>query len=63
MTYKATQVYVVLRTDEVTGTVLPVAVFNDLETAEGNAAGYNLDMEERTINGIKFSVSATMYYE
>ncbi len=63
MSYKAKQVYIVMRTDDVTGTCLPVAVFNDLETAEGNAEGYNLDMQERTINGIKFSVATTMYYE
>lgn len=63
MSYKARQVYVVLRTDDVTNVTLPVAIFNDLETAEGNAEGYNLDMAERTIDNIKFTVSSTIYYE
>jgi hypothetical protein len=63
VSYKAKQVYIVMRSDDVTNVSIPVAVFNDLDTAEGNAAGYNLDMEERTIIGIKFSVAATMYYE
>jgi hypothetical protein len=62
MSYKATQVYVVMRTDDVTGTALPVAVFDDLETAVGNAEGYNLDMQEREIKGITFSVAVTMHY-
>lgn len=63
MSYKAKQVFVVMRTDSITGNIVPVAVFNDLETAEGNAEGYNLDMEERTIPEIKYSVASTIYYE
>lgn len=63
MPYKATQVYVVMRTDELTGTSLPVAVFMDAEAAFGNADGYNLDMTERSISGIHFSVNITMLYQ
>lgn len=63
MTYKATQVYVVMRTDDVAGSSIPVAVFMDAETAFGNADGYNLDMTERNISGIHFSVNITMLYE
>jgi len=62
MSFKATQVYVVMRTDDVAGFGVPVAVFDDLETAEGNAEAYNLDMQEREIKGITFSVAVTMHY-
>jgi hypothetical protein len=40
----------------------PVAVFTDLETAEGNAEGYNLSMEEQKLD-IHFHVTTTMLYE
>jgi hypothetical protein len=40
----------------------PVAVFKDLETAEGNAEGYNLSMEEQKLD-IHFFVLTTMMYE
>lgn len=68
MSYKARQVYVVMREvyDSETGdneSTLPVAVFYDLETAEGNAEGYNLTMEEKGIEGIKFYVAVTAAYE
>jgi hypothetical protein len=52
-----------MRTDELTGTSLPVAVFMDAEAAFGNADGYNLDMTERSISGIHFSVNITMLYQ
>lgn len=41
----------------------PVAVFYDEETASGNAEGYNLEFEERGIEGIKFYVAVTCAYE
>lgn len=53
--------YVVMR--EADGDQLPVAVFYDLETAEGNAEGYNLTMEENGIEGVRFYVQATAAYE
>lgn len=61
MSYKARQCYVVMRTagDD----TIPVAVFFDLETAEGNSDGYNLTMEEKGIEGIKFYVAVTASYE
>jgi hypothetical protein len=43
--------------------VLPVAVFYDQETAEGNAEGYNLEFNEREITGIRFYVAITAAYE
>jgi hypothetical protein len=52
-----------MRTDDVAGSSIPVAVFMDAETAFGNADGYNLDMTERNISGIHFSVNITMLYE
>lgn len=61
MSYKARQVYVVMR--EAGEHKIPVAVFYDLETAEGNAGGYNLTMEEKGIEGIKFYVAVTAAYE
>lgn len=71
MTFKARQCYVIMReswntnpedeTDQHDHT--PVAVFFDLETAEGNAEGYNLTMEEQGIDGIKFYVAITASYE
>lgn len=66
MTYKATQVYVMMReTQKEDGTLdnHPVAVFTDLETAEGNSDGYNLTMEEQGIKGIKFYITTTTMYE
>lgn len=67
MTYKNTQVYVVMRitTNPDTGDsdYHPVAVFKDLQTAEGNAEGYNLSMQEQSIEGLHFYVSVTMMYE
>lgn len=71
MTYKATQVYVMMREtwdpDEAAGDVHhdyhPVAVFTDLETAEGNSEGYNLSMQETKVEGIKFYITTTIMYE
>jgi hypothetical protein len=70
VTYKATQVYVMMREtwdfEEEAGDVHdyhPVAVFTDLETAEGNSDGYNLTMEEQGIKGIKFYITTTTMYE
>jgi hypothetical protein len=59
-TYKNTQVYVVMR--QMGADFHPVAVFTDLETAEGNAEGYNLSMEEQKLD-IHFYVTTTMMYE
>jgi hypothetical protein len=59
MNYKSTQVYVVMR--QVGEDFHPVAVFTDLETAEGNAEGYNLSMEEQKLD-IHFHVTTTMLY-
>lgn len=61
MTYKARQCFVVMRQAE--NSPIPVAVFYDLETAEGNAEGYNLTMEENGIEGVNFYVEATAAYE
>ncbi len=67
MTYKSTQVYVLMRLsvnpDSGDEQYHPVAVFTDLETAEGNAEGYNLSMKESNVEGISFYVSVTMMYE
>jgi hypothetical protein len=41
----------------------PVAVFTDLETAEGNSEGYNLSMKEQGVEFINFYVRTTMMYE
>ena len=60
MTFKSTQVYVVMR--EIGDDFHPVAVFKDLETAEGNSEGYNLSMEEQKLD-IHFFVLTTMMYE
>jgi hypothetical protein len=61
MTYKSTQVYVVMR--QVGEDFHPVAVFTDLETAEGNAEGYNLSMEEQNVTNVKFYITVTAMYE
>lgn len=77
MTFKATQVYVVMREvntecskdtynhhcgmDHVDAH--PVAIFTDLETAEGNAEGYNLQMKDDGITGLNFYVTTTILYE
>ena len=61
MTFKATQVYIVMR--EMADDKHPVAVFTDLETAEGNAEGYNLQMKDDNITGLNFYVTTTILYE
>lgn len=67
MTYKSTMVYVMLRhqynpdTGDPVDTI-PVAVFTDLETAEGNTEGYNLSMKEQNIEGLKFELKTTIMY-
>lgn len=67
MTYKSTMVYVMMRssfnpdTGEHVDTI-PVAVFTDLETGEGNTDGYNLSMQEQGIEGLKFELKATIMY-
>lgn len=67
MTYKATMVYVVMRRRddgvEFDPDPIPVAVFTDLEVAEGNVEGYNLSMEENGISEIRFYLRTTMLYE
>lgn len=71
MTFKARQVYVIMREHDKGGVgedyrandVIPVAVFYDLETAEGNAEGYNLAMKEQDIHGLKYYVAVTVAYE
>lgn len=62
MNYKATPVYIVMRHDTITDMRIPVAAFNDLETAQGNADGYNLDMKEREITGLDYYVALTSHY-
>jgi hypothetical protein len=62
MKYKATPVYIVMRHDNVANLHIPVAVFNDNETATGNAEGYTEDMKERGFPEITFDVSLTTYY-
>lgn len=62
MTYKATPVYIVMRHDTVTDMRIPVAVFDDMETASGNADGYNLDMQERKLEGLFYYVAITTHY-
>lgn len=61
MNYKTRMCYVVMR--EAKDQVVPVAVFYDQETAEGNAEGYNLEFKEREIEGIRFYVAITAAYE
>jgi hypothetical protein len=67
VTFKARQCYVIVREQEDENVKLidkiPVAVFYDLETAEGNAEGYNLAMEEGNVLGVKFYVAVTVAYE
>lgn len=70
MSYKTRMCYVVMRehktNDPNTGPEwdkIPVAVFFDEETASGNAEGYNLEFEERGINGITFYVAVTAAFE
>lgn len=68
MSYKSRMCYVVLRSsvkqdDPRVEDIVPVAVFYDQETAEGNAEGYNLDMQERNVPGIRFYVAVTCAYE
>jgi hypothetical protein len=69
MTYKSTQVYVMMREmwnpedDTKQHEFDPVAVFYDLQTAEGNSEGYNLSMKEQNIPNMKFFVKVTMAYE
>jgi hypothetical protein len=60
VTYKNTQVYVVMR--QMGADFHPVAVFKDLQTAEGNAEGYNMSMQEQELD-ISFFVTMTMMYE
>jgi hypothetical protein len=62
MTFKTTMVYVLMRGDE-TGNHLPVGVFKDLQTAEGNADHYNLDLKERGIPDVRFYVRYTALFE
>lgn len=61
MNFKARQCYVVMRKAE--KDIIPVAVFYDLEIAEGNADGYNLSMKEQGIEGLNFYVAVTTSYE
>jgi hypothetical protein len=69
MTYKSTQVYVVMR--EMWDPSQPdsqhehhaVAVFKDMQTADGNMEGYNLSMKEEGIDSIHFYLTMTMMYE
>lgn len=61
MSFKARQVYVVMRKSVEED--IPVGIFTDLETAEGNADGYNLSMEEAGIEGLHFHVKVTILYE
>lgn len=68
MAYKSKQVFIVMRktwglNNPDVADIHPVAVFTDLETAEGNAEGYNLSMEEQKINGINFYVTTTFMHE
>ena len=66
MTYKATQVYVMMRETQKENDspdIHPVAVFTDLETADGNTDGYNLSMQEQGVVGIRFYVAITAMYE
>lgn len=68
MTYKTRMCYVLMRrtTDPDTGEQkddLPVAVFYDQETAEGNSEAYNMEMKEREIEGITFYVTMTASHE
>lgn len=62
MNYKTTTVYVIMRSTQGQEAV-PVAVFTDLETAEGNAEGYNLSMQEQGIEGLDFYVNITALFE
>jgi hypothetical protein len=65
MTYKATTVYVMMREtrdQDDNKDYHPVAVFTDLETAEGNTEGYNLSMKEQEVDGIRFYITTTMMY-
>jgi hypothetical protein len=68
MNYKSTMVYVMLRHSYNPDTgvyidTIPVAVFTDLETAEGNTEGYNLSMQEQGVEGLKFELKTTIMYE
>ena len=66
MTYKTRMCYVVMRESiqfDMCPENIPVAVFYDQETAEGNAEGYNLDFKEKGIEGIRFYVAVTCAYE
>lgn len=67
MSFKGRMVYVVMRASkDLEDNFLediPVGIFTDLETAEGNAEGYNLTMKEDGIEGLHFHVKVTMLYE
>jgi hypothetical protein len=71
MSYKATPVYVVMRHsfdpedhwNAETMSYDPIAIFKDLETAEGNAEGYNLSMKETNVTNLYFYVKVTTLYE
>lgn len=68
MSYKTRMCYVVMREsidqyDANDVEHIPVAVFYDQETAEGNAEGYNLDFKDKGIAGIRFYVAVTCAYE